>query len=228
MERNNPLNNSLMIAYIISIFICVFVRLFGEYPMWPTLVAAITTTSWMISLADSNYAVATECRKYSEDVLMYAEAATMDIQRILDAIDKLLVGNDSGIDSTQAGQEHLEHYSDTKKDVLHYLEQHQEIELKAHKILHYAGISEKIDVLLTVVGFVAFFAVLAFEQISKKLIDRQDIMTVMAFGLILLTQYVAAYSKEKRKQAQESYNRFMDGWTALRKSFESEVLHHAD
>ena len=196
--------------------------------MWPTLVAAITTTSWVISLADSSYTAAIECRKYSEDVLMYAEVATMDIQRILDAIDKLLAGNDGGIKSTQASQERLEHYLDTKKDVLHYLEQHQEIESKAHKILHYADISEKIGVLLTVVGFVAFFVVLAFEQISKKLIDRQDIMTVMAFGLILLTQYIAAYSKEERKQAQESYDRFLDGWTALRKSFESEVLHHAD
>lgn len=221
-------NNSLMIAYIIFVFISATVRFFGEYPMWRTLVAAITTTSWMISLADFYYATAIELRISSKEDLRYAEAAILDIQGMLDAIEKILVKNENRINSTQTSQENMAHYVDMKNGGLHFLEKHQKIRSMAEKDKNRSDIDEKIAAFFAVAGFIAFFMILAFEQISTMFIDQQDIMTVMAFGIILLTQYTDAYSKEKRKRTQESHDILIGGWEVLRKGYESEVLHYAD
>lgn len=45
-------NNLFMFSYIVFIFVCVVVRVFCEYPMWNTLIAAISFSSGMFAVAD--------------------------------------------------------------------------------------------------------------------------------------------------------------------------------
>ena len=56
-------------------------------------------------------------------------------------------------------------------------------------------------------GFFSFFCVLTFERVANLAIDIQDQLTVYAFAIILLTQYLSTEKKalrnRKRKQAQE-------------------------
>lgn len=223
-------NNLLMLAYIIFIFICAIVRLFGEFPRWQVLVAAITATSWVFSLADFDYTVANELHKISKDALKFSEVGINHVQGLLKAVENFLSENkDKRNDKlSEMEQEQRTLYDNIRQKGEGCIKSYREIEATARKNNHTADIAEKGASILTAVGFIGFFSIISFEGISKIFINSQDIMTVMAFGLILFTQYMDEASKKKRKKFQESINAVNENWNALQKIFDSEASHYAD
>ena len=223
-------NNLLMIAYIIFIFICVVVRFLGEFPKWQVIVAAITATSWIFSLADFNYTVANELHTSSKEALECAETSIENIQAMLNTIDNFLRKNKGEAENEllKANQEQVDHYVRTRERATSCLGAYEKMESLAKKSSRLADIARKAASVLTVVGFVEFFSILSFERFSKVFIVSQDIMTVMAFGLILFTQYMGEVSKEKRQKYKKATDNINSGWKVLRKSFELEASHYAD
>lgn len=223
-------NNLLMLAYIIFIFICATVRFLGEFPQWQAIVAAITATSWVFSLADFDYTVANELHEISKDALKFSEFGIKRVQGLLKTAENFLSENkDKGNDElSEMEQEQRILYANTRQRGEACIKSYREIEATAKKSNHTADIAEKGASILTVVGFIGFFSIISFEGISKIFINSQDIMTVMAFGLILFTQYMDEASKKKRKKFQESTNAVNDNWNALKKSFDLEASHYAD
>lgn len=215
-------NNLLMIAYIIFIFICVVVRLFEDFPQWQVLVAAITATSWVFSLADFNYTTANELHAMSKDTLTFTESNIDNIQGVLNKIDSFLSENTSELPKIE--QEEINNY---KVRVQNCIKSSEKLKAEAEKSNCIANISGKMASAFTIVGFVGFFSILSFDKLSKMCTNSQDIMTVMAFGLILFTQYMGEISKEKREKQKEASDAIMNRWDTLRKSFELEVSHYA-
>lgn len=218
-------NNLFMVAYIIFIIICVIVRLFGEFPQWQVIVAAITTTSWIFSLADFNYTAANEIHVISKNNLEFSESNIENIQNMLNAIDTLL---DESKDGSPEATEKTNHYNCIKQSAVKCMEDYKKLKSDTKRYNLIANISAKIASVLTVVGFVAFFAIMSFDEFSKVFINRQDIMTVMAFVIILYTQYMSETSKEDRKKTKESAEQLINRWNALRETFELEASNHAD
>lgn len=223
-------NNLLMLAYITFIFICAIVRFFGDFPQWQVIVAAITATSWIFSLADFNYTAANELHSSSKEMLECAESSIENIQAMLNTIDVFLVENKSETENEllKAKQEQADYYGRARECAINSLDAYEKMKSLAKKNNRTADTAGKVASALTVVGFVEFFSVLSFERFSKVFINSQDIMTVMAFGLILLTQYMAEVSKENRQKLRESADAINSGWNALRESFELEASHYAD
>lgn len=223
-------NNSFMLAYIIFIFTCVVVRFSGDFPQWQILVAAITATSGIFSLADFNYTVSIELCEASKDTLKYAETAIEDIQEMLKAIDVFLdqSKNEENNELSRTEQERIDFYMQTKTKALSCLKDCEEMKYDTQKSKRIANVAEKIASTLTVVGFFLFFAIMAFEPVSKFFTNRQDVLTVLAFGTILWTQYLDETSKEKRKKIRKTSAAANAGWKDLRKSFEKGVSTHAD
>lgn len=223
-------NSSFMLAYIIFLAVCVVIRSFVEFPLWPALVAAITTASWIIALADFKYTIASELHLASKETSELAEAAIEDIQRILNTIDRILAENENikKEELAPADQKRIEYCEKTKTKVLDSLENYKKRKLAIRNLKDRADKREKQGKVLTVVGFVAFFIILAFEPITKWFIDDQDVMTVGAFAIILYTQHEDEAIKEKRKNIRVFYDELNSEQEALRKSFELEVLHRAD
>lgn len=219
-------NNLFMLAYIIFIFICVAVRFFGEFPQWQVLVVAITATSWVFSLADFNHTVASELHAISKDILESEEACIENIQGMINAIDALLMGNSD--ESESAEKKQADYYVHAKQEAEKCLNACERLKMQAKKSDCTADIAEKMTSILTVVAFIGFFSILSFEEILRIFINNQDIMTAMAFGLILYTQYLGERSAEKRKKQKETADAINNGWNALRKSLEMEVASHAD
>ena len=219
-------NSLLMLAYIIFIFICAIVRLFGEFPRWQVLVAAITATSWIFSLADFNYAVTSELHAISKDILEYEESCIENIQGMIDIIDAFLTREKGEPHEAERGK--TEHYTRTKQEAEKCLTAFREMKTQAKRNNCFADVAGKWAAVLTIVGFVMFFSILSFEKIAQIFTKSQDIMTVMAFGLILFTQYMGEVSKGQREKQKEAADAVRNGWDSLHKSFELEVSHHAD
>ena len=223
-------NNLFMMAYIIFIFICAIVRLFGEFSHWQVIVAAITATSWIFALADFNHTAGSELNAISKVTLECAESSIENIQEMLTTINAFLNKNQTKAENelVRTKQEQVNHYVRTKEQVIKCLGNYEEMEFTAKKYSRVANISSRLAGTLTVVGFIGFFSILCFEGFSKIIISSQDIMTVMSFGIILLTQYMGDLSKEKRQKYKETTKNMDKGWKALKKSFELEVSKYAD
>lgn len=213
-------NNCLMIAYIIFIFVCVVVRFFEEFPRWQVLVVAITATSWVFSLADFNYTTANELHAISKNTLTFIESNIDNIQVILNKIDL----SENASELSKIMQEKINNYKTSAQNCIGSFEK---LKVEAEKSKHIANLSEKMASIFIIVGFVGFFSILSFDELSKMFTNSQDIMTVMAFGLILFTQYMGEISKENREKQKEASDAIRNRWERLRRNFELEVSNNA-
>lgn len=221
---------SLMIAYIVFIFICAIVRFLTIFPRWYALVAAITITSGLFSFADFFNTCAHEWRGIAQENGMYSEKTIPDIERMLKAMDVLFPKFEAGLigQSPHLKQETIDQFLLNKEAAQTTLVAYQNMAEKVDRDKQFADIYERIAALLTVVGFIFFFVILTFEPIGSSLINSQDVITVVSFGLILLSRYLEDMSSTKRKKRQKDYDAVKNGWEALRKSFELEESHYAD
>lgn len=223
-------NNSLMLAYIIFLFACVVARAYTDFPIWHTLVAAITITSGILSIADFANLVSKEWGKEAEDYLSNVEIDLIYVRQMLGAINRRLEKKDFPkleID-THTEEGCIRHYTESKERAERLLDGFVSGKAPMNEQVKLSKTLNNVSIVLNVVGFFAFFFILAFEPISNKLVSHQDVLTVASFGIILLTQYFGDFYAEKDKERQKTNEAMRDGLSALRKSFEQGVGTNAD
>lgn len=187
-------NNLFMLSYIVFIFICFIVRIFCEYPMWNTLVVSISVSSGVFAFADYYSGKASSelsASKITKDLFARTEKCISDQLRIVDVKLKEQMSTEP---MEQLG---AECYIDEKNKLLRLKEENSAIKImyeennRQHKrFCNYANI-------LNFFGYLSFFITLVFQTVSSVLSSYLDLLSVLAFGLILLTQYMTGRSEEK-------------------------------
>lgn len=186
-------NDLFMLSYIVFIFICVAVRFFYNYASWNTVVAAVTAASWLFAIADIiNLKVLVYADEYNTD---YKEIIT-NIKRLSDIEDAFRKFKNS---LSEIQKQQLPHsldsietrFSEIKKSLTALK---GVIESNSKKGKRY-GFFVNVFVVL---GFLVFFVAVVFPTISNFLISIQEVLSVIAFGVILLTQHFGNKQIEMR------------------------------
>ena len=80
----------------------------------------------------------------------------------------------------------------------------------------------------TLPEYAAFFLILVFEVISNFIIGILDLITVLSFGFVLLTQYFSEKQINDIAEVVADYTDIKNSIMALKNYYQQEVLHNAD
>ena len=201
-------HNLFLLSYTIFIFICLIVKCFWSYPLWGTIVAAITTASCILSCADITEVVSTEYGKDVKDFEPLLDSALDKCNYYEEFYSKHKASLEQKKDNVIANilLESPGVLEDTKKQLI-------EIQngLKLKKCV--SNICKKVSGPLIVLGYLSFFCTVTFEPINGFLVPIQDYLTVFAFGILMLTQFWGNHVKEEHIALEQNYregNRLLD------------------
>ena len=196
-------NNMFMLSYIIFVFIAFIVKFCWDFPMWAPIVTAITVASCIFSCADFTNIIATEYETDVKDFTPLLDTAMDKCQKIekffsnhKTQLEQLNTQGDELTETLLQGPEVVE---EAKQQIISINNG-----LKLKNIL--SRIGNWLTAPLIVTGFLSFFCTLAFEPISMFLVPIQDYLTVLAFGIMMLTQYFGNVVKEEHINLESNYN----------------------
>lgn len=200
-------NNLLMGAYIAFVFLCFVIRLFEEYPMWNAIVAAVTFSSAFFAYADFFFG-------YSK-----ALSDTCDIaNEFICATKKRLNAETKSFEEINAQMDRIPKeifdFSELRETITPIQKKHDDMETwltgysenikqKQKKAKSNKFIAE----VLTFLGFLVFLCILVFLPITVAAVEAQDILSVLAFAVILLSNLNGSIQAAKlEKDKVESQN----------------------
>jgi len=166
--------NALFIAYIIALCLGIIYRISClcftqfQFPLWDRFVVSVTASTWVFSLADM-IKTKSEISEYIDlkaDLLNEKTEYMMSKQ--LRMINEVLNEEDAGIDENET----------ISKALGQAVEDNSTCE---------AGTSDKIGYILDIIGFVIFLGVFIFDKLFEVLFQVQDIITMIAFVIVLWT-----------------------------------------
>ena len=80
------------------------------------------------------------------------------------------------------------------------------------------------SITFTILGFLLLFSIMTFESFSNWFINRQDTMTVIAFGCILLSQVLDGLIDGASEYWKNFVINLNNGLTALKKTYETDLI----
>mgnify|MGYP003306025347 CR=1 FL=1 len=183
-----------MLSYIVFIFICFLVRVYCEFPMWNTLVAAISFSSSVFAFADFYAGLASTELAVSRITKNLFTQTDKSLEYLLKKLDKELAEKLTADLSTKLGHDvNIE----AKSNLTKLSEENNKLKTmykendRRHK--RYSNLAN----LLNFLGYLSFFVALVFQSVSSVLSSYLDLLSVFAFGMILLTQYMTGYYEER-------------------------------
>lgn len=211
-------NNLFMISYIVFIGVCAIFKIIWDYPMWGRIVAAITCSSWFFALADSEANEYTDLDEYVKIYSNYGLQSSDKIKSVLDELNRKLLELKNGEEAESNDPNITERIRHFEKIIAIVKECDSECEEEKEKAQNDQLLMKRKEIMesvYTVVGFFSFFCVLTFETVANLAIDLQDQLTVYAFGLILLTQYISGEKRTLRNRKQEQMQELCRKWDNL-------------
>lgn len=195
--------NILMGAYIFFILICFVVRNFVEYPMWGAIVAAVTVSSAFFTYADffwsNSQSLSDVCDladEYISDTRKKLNAETYTFEKIHKKIYSIPEGKFDFSEMERVIGTIQQEHNDTENWLNDYV---KKTDANRRKVKNYKFISE----VFTFVGFLSFLCILVFLPITDKVVQMQDMVSVLAFAVILLSQLSSSIFYEMLKQDKE-------------------------
>lgn len=194
-------HNILLGVFIAFNIICLLARSFTNFENWNSVVSAVAIASAFLAYADFFYVhskyYSDSCEMSEQFIVNRKKKIEKEREITEDICKKIAELKAKGIDVTQ---EEL-NFESAKKG---YTEIEQVlvdfkvgIAEKRKKQKHYSFIAD----ILTFLGFLAFLCLITFTNISELLGKGQDIISVIAFVVVLSSQYVnSIYTKEYNKE----------------------------
>lgn len=200
-------NNLLMGAYIAFVFLCFMFRALGEYPMWNEIVAAVTFSSAFFAYSDFFFGYS----KLLSDTCDIADEFICVTRKRLNDETKSFVEINAQMDSIP--KEKFD-FSEMRENIIPIQNKHDEMELWLERYANDAKEKRKkaknnkfIAEILTFLGFLVFLCILVFLPITDAVVEAQDVLSVLAFAVILLSNLIGTIQAEKlEKNKIESQN----------------------
>lgn len=193
-------NNIFMGAYIVFVFICFFARLKSEYSAWPSVVSAVAISSAFFAFADFLYIYAQSLRGICDVTNSYIS----DAREMLDEERWIFLGFRERI--RECSLEEFDFSEMTKLIDLvmeengkteEWIKENEAATLKKQKEVKR---DKAAAAFLTFLGFLLFLCIVVFDTLATACVAIQDTISVFAFGLILVTQYVHTILSEKTQK----------------------------
>ncbi|MBP3936206.1 MAG: hypothetical protein IK954_01315 [Clostridia bacterium] len=211
-------NYLFLLSFTLFIFLSVIVKSYCDYPMWPTIVAAVTVASSFFSFADLAGVQGRAMYNISNDSLGEIDYSLFQIQHIKTTLSTLIEC------SAPDDKTHFSSAQDTINDLEKNYLRMQSIMKKDVRI---SSVLKIASVITTILGFLLLFCIMAFESLASWVIIRQDIMTVIAFGCIMLSQLLDGLVDGAREYWKNILSNLNNGLAALQKNYKSELSENA-
>ena len=208
-------NYLFLLSFTIFIFLSVIVKSYWDYPMWPTIVAAVTVASFFFSFADLTGVQGKAMHKLSEDTLDGIECSLFEISRIKPILSKL-------IECT--AEDEKSHYSSSRSSIEILEKDYLRVQSIMKKDIRISLGLKVASITFTILGFLLLFSIMTFESFSNWFINRQDTMTVIAFGCILLSQVLDGLIDGASEYWKNFVINLNNGLTALKKTYETDLI----
>ncbi len=191
-------HNLLLLSYIVFIIICIIVQSFVEFESWSYVVSAVAISSAFLTYADFFYVYS----KYYADSCDMAERFIVDrgkkikkeraiIENIYSKMTDLktkgidVSQDEINIEEAQKGCSEMENILSTFKDSIDFKRKKQK------QFLFRAD-------MLTFLAFLSFLCLITFTNIAERIGKTQDIISIIAFAVVLSSQYVNSIFSEKQ------------------------------
>lgn len=200
-------HNLLLFAYIVFTIICLVVRSFVEFETWGYVVSAVAISSAFLTYADlfsvhaKYYSDSCDmAERFIAEVVRQTEKEKVIIDDISEKIEELKV---KGIDMSQE-EINCETALNGRAEVEKITSDFKETTtLKRKKQRKYSLIAD----LLTFFAFLSFLCLITFTNIAETLGKVQDIISIIAFVVVLSSQYVGAIYSQKYSDEYKRYDR---------------------
>ena len=191
-------NNLLMSAYIAFVILCFVVRIYhDEFPMWNAIVAAVTISSAFFAYADFFFCY----YKALSDACDVADEFIYMTKKRLNAETKSFVEINNLMESIPKGKFD---FSEMKETIIPIQNKHDEMELWIEVYVNDTQEKRKraknnkfLAEMLTFFGFFVFLCILVFMPITSAVVEMQDVLSVLAFAVILLSDLNGTIKAEK-------------------------------
>ncbi len=203
-------HNLLLISYIVFAIICLVVYSFVEFESWSYVVSAVAISSALLAYADFFYINS----KYYSDSCDMAETFINDSTKKVeeekvntqDICTKIAELKAKGIDISSEEkyfQAIQNRYSEAEKLLLDFKESNT---LKRKKQKRYSFTAD----VLTFIAFLSFLCLITFTNIAEGISKVQDIISVIAFIVVLSSQYVNSILSEEHCKENKRRSRAME------------------
>jgi len=190
-------NYLFLLSFTVFIFLSVFLKPNFEDFMWQRIVASITVASFFFSFADLTGIQGNSMRKISEENLVKIDKSLLDISKIRTAS-----SNDM-----ESAEENPNTYSLVSCNSIDNLEkEYTRAQSIMKKDLKLSFVLKFTSIFSTILGLLLLLFIIFLKPLAGYFIYRQDTMTILAFGFILLSQLLDGFVEA----AKEYWNDFID------------------
>ncbi len=193
-------NNIFMFSYIVFIFLAASIKMIYDYPMWSRVVVAITAASWMFAISDCCASLYAFQKNIYETFFPLLDKIKYNIEQVKTILVK------------KSYNEEITKVEFCEKD-------HKSLIASVTRSKKIAKSLEILSLVLTFLGFLVFMCVLCFEQVYLFFFLRQDVSTVLSFGMILLAQFFNDYGKMRVSHQKSNLEKMIYDWNALLNSY---------
>ena len=196
----NKQNSSIMLAYIIFLTISLVIHLLSrgidslEFSAWNRIIIATTVSTYFFTIASGH-----ECEKrlaidiYNEDIKVNEKIS----QQLEEVLSQRAEDKEDNVCPVPELENALKETIALKTKLKRNLE--EKIESLDSRIF-----------MVNVMGFATFFVIACFDKIYSFFENAQDGLTMTAFILIFLTDYVAERKREKKMNENNKYNNILE------------------
>lgn len=208
-------HNLLLFAYIVFTIICIVVRSYVEFEAWSYVVSAVAISSALLAYADFFYIHS----KYYSDSCEMAENFIVDRRKKLeteckvteDICTKIVELKENGIDVTQEEvtfKTAKNGYFELKDSLKFFEDSTTKMRNKQKK---YSIIAD----ILTFLAFLSFLCLITFTNIADAFGKVQDIISILAFVVVLSSQYVNSIFSEKYSKDRKRHDNAVQAHDAM-------------
>ena len=193
-------NDIFMWAYITFVFFSIILRIFWEFPLWEPVVLAITISSMIFAAEDLFSSLARFLKESCDIADGFISTTRQEISKereFLAIVDKKAeIHKDKEYNISDINTSY-----NLIRNAIIKLEQHVEsFEKTITGKKNLQMLYQKCANLMAYAGFLCLFCVLIFSSIGTVSTLFQEIMTVLAFGVVLVTQQLNLHTKKKIKK----------------------------
>ncbi len=196
-------HNLLLLVYVAFVFICLLAKSFLEYESWNHVVGAVAISSALLAFADFfniySKAFMETCDSAERFIKERRNKIEAEKNVLKDMNEKLVLLKNRGIDMTEqvAVNDRIENTICEGIKILDGFG--EETRKKRKKQKNYAFYSD----ILTFLAFLSFLCIIAFSPAFLLMGEAQNIVSVLAFFVILCSQYMnSVYAENHKKELQ--------------------------
>lgn len=193
-------NDIFMWAYITFVFFCIVLRMLWAFQLWGAVVLAITISSMFFAVEDLCSSMARFLKDSCDIADSFISTARKEVSKDLEFLSAVDQKADTYKDKEYDLSDVKMSYNPIRNSITQMAIYLDSFEKKIVRKKEQQKKCQKYANIMAYLGFLCLFCVLVISSAGTVPVLDQEIITVLAFGVILVTQQINTYSEKKIKK----------------------------